>query len=88
MVRRYAQQQEVRESEIRAQKAKAEAEREGIFKKLALEEERRRAEQEYLENLRNELQFYETEELAKKRDMDNMMKRERTRQELLAAHEY
>ncbi len=57
MVRRYAQQQEARESEIRAQKAKAEAEREGIFKKLALEEERRRAEQEYLENLRNELQF-------------------------------
>lgn len=55
MVRRYAQQQEARETEIRAQKAKAEAEREEIFKKLAIEEERRRAEQEYIENLRNEL---------------------------------
>lgn len=69
-------------------KAKAEAEREEIFKKLALEEERRRADQEYIENLRNELQFQETEEEAKKRDMENMMKRERTRQELLAAQEY
>ena len=45
----------MREDEIRAKKAEVEAAREGIFQKLKDEEERRRAEKEYTENLRNEL---------------------------------
>jgi hypothetical protein len=44
-----------REEEIRAKKAEVEAAREEIFIKLKDEEERRRAEKEYIENLRNEL---------------------------------
>jgi len=39
MVRRYAQQQQAREDEIRAMKAEAEAVRDQIFQKLAAEEE-------------------------------------------------
>lgn len=40
-----------------------EAEKDGIFKKLEAEENQRRAEKEFQENLRNELN-YEEQELA------------------------
>ncbi len=56
MVWRYAQMQDKRESDIKEQKAIAEAEREKIFAKLKEEEQKRRAEMEYVENLWNELQ--------------------------------
>lgn len=62
MLRRFAEQQQLREDEIRAKKAEVEAAREGIFQKLKDEEERRRAEKEYVENLRNELYSQEFEE--------------------------
>lgn len=55
MVRKYAELQDKRESDIKEQKAIAEAEREKIFQRLKEEEEQRRAEQEYIENLRNQL---------------------------------
>ena len=55
MVWRYAQMQDKWESDIKEQKAIAEAEREKIFAKLKEEEQKRRAEMEYVENLRNEL---------------------------------
>jgi hypothetical protein len=55
MLMRYAEQQQLREDEIRQKKAEVEAAREEIFQKLKDEEERRRAEKEYVENLRNEL---------------------------------
>ena len=64
MVRRYAQQQQAREEEIRAMKEQAEAVRDQIFQKLAAEEAQRRAEAEFQENLRNELYVQETEEAA------------------------
>lgn len=62
MLMRYAEQQQLREDEIRAKKAEIEAAREEIFQKLKDEEERRRAEKEYIENLRNELYLQESEE--------------------------
>lgn len=55
MLKRFAEQQQMREDEIRERKAQIEAAREGIFQKLKEEEEMRRAEKEYTENLRNEL---------------------------------
>ena len=55
MVRQYAEEQARREQEIRQQKAKVEAEKEAIFLELKAKEERRRAEEEYQERLRNEL---------------------------------
>jgi len=44
MVRRYAQQQQARQDEIQAMKQEAEALRDGIFQRLAAEEEIRAAE--------------------------------------------
>lgn len=46
-------------------KEAAEAQREAIFKKLAEEEAQRRAEAEYVEALRNDLQVEEMEERAR-----------------------
>lgn len=65
MLRRFAEQQEYREEEIRAKKAEVEAAREEIFQRLKEEDERRRAENEFTENLRNELYQEEFEEAAK-----------------------
>lgn len=85
MLQRFAEQQQAREDEIRAQKATVEAAREEIFQKLKDEEERRRAEKEYVENLRNELYLQEFEEQARAKEREEAEKRERIRMELLAA---
>lgn len=55
MVRQYAEQQQLRLNQIQAAKDEAEAARDAIFKKLEDEEIARRAENEFRENLRNEL---------------------------------
>lgn len=49
-------------------KEEAEAQREAIFRKLAEEEAARRAEKEYIENLRNNLQVEEMEERARRQE--------------------
>ena len=77
MLRRYAAQQESREAEIQAKKAEAEAAREEIFQKLKGEEEKRRADAEYIENLRNELYMQELEEQARIREREELEKREK-----------
>lgn len=64
MVRRYAQQQQARQDEIQAMKQEAEAIRDKIFAKLALEEEGRAAEKQFQEQLRNDLYVQEGEEAA------------------------
>jgi hypothetical protein len=46
---------------------------------LREEEESRRANKEYTENLRNELYLQEFEELARKKEQDEQDKRERIR---------
>lgn len=88
MVRRYAAQQESRAGELAALKAEAEAQREAIFQKLALEEAERRAESEYVENLRNDLQVEEMEERARAAEREAENKRQRQLQELQAAKDY
>ena len=65
-----------------------EAAREEIFQKLKDEEERRRAEKEYTENLRNELYLQEFEEQARAKERKEAEKRERIKMELLAAQDY
>ena len=64
MVRRYAAQQMKRADEIAGLKAAAEEARDKIFQRLKAEEEQRRAENEFKENLRNELYVQEGEEAA------------------------
>ncbi len=60
-----------------AKRAEAEAAREEIFQKLKGEEERRRADAEYIENLRNELYMQELEEQARIREREELEKREK-----------
>jgi len=59
LVRRYNASQQARSNELAAMKEAAEAQRDAIFRKLADEEAARRAEAEYIENMRNELQVQE-----------------------------
>ena len=82
MVRRYAAQQQQRQDELSALKAQAEEAREKIFQKLKKEEENRRAEKEFKENLRNEQYLEETEAAARAREQAEAEKRVRVRVEL------
>lgn len=88
LVRRYAGQQKDRQDELAALKAEAEAQREAIFQKLAREEAQRRAEAEYIENLRNNLQVEEMEERARKQERDAAEKKYQQKMELQAAKDY
>lgn len=69
-------------------KEAAEAQREAIFQKLAAEEAARRAETEYIENMRNDLYVQETEEKARAMERAEFEKRQRQKQELQEAKEY
>lgn len=82
MVRRYAAQQQQRQDELSALKAQAEEAREKIFQKLKEEEENRKAEEEFKENLRNELYIEENEAAARAREQAEAEKRVRVRLEL------
>ena len=88
LVRRYAQQQQNRANEIKAMKDAAEAQRDAIFNRLAQEEAKRRAQSDYIENLRNELQVEEMEERARAKEQSDAYKRQQQKEELIAAKEY
>jgi predicted RNA-binding Zn ribbon-like protein len=55
LVKRFYGEQQQRSDELRAMKAEAEAQKDAIFQKLSAEEAARRAEYEYVENMRNDL---------------------------------
>lgn len=63
-------------------KEAAEAQRDAIFRKLAEEEAARRAEKEYVENLRNDLQVEELEEKFRDAERNDAAKRQRQKEEL------
>ena len=69
-------------------KEAAEAQRDAIFKKLAAEEAARRAENEYVENLRNDLQVQELEEKFRYAERSDAEKRMRQKEELQAAKDF
>lgn len=69
-------------------KAQAEEARSKIFEKLKQEEDARRAENEFKENLRNELFYEETEAAAKAKERAEAEKRVRVREELQAAKDF
>ena len=62
--------------------------REKIFMKLKEEEDARRAEEEFKENLRNELYMEETEAAARAKERAEAEKRLRVREELQAAKDF
>ena len=88
LVRRYGAQQVERSNELQAMKEAAEAQREAIFQKLAAEEAARRAETEYVENMRNDLYVQETEEKARANERAEYQKRQNQKAELQAAKDY
>ena len=88
LVRRYAGQQADRANELHAMKEAAEEQRESIFRKLAEEEAARRAEAEYIENLRNDLVLQEMEEKARANELATAEKKVRQRKELQSAKQY
>ena len=55
LVKKHQVQEQARNAEIEALKGQAEAQKNIIFQKLCEEEAERRAQAEYIENLRNEL---------------------------------
>jgi hypothetical protein len=77
MVNRYNEEQQQRASQLQAAKNAAEAARDAIFNKLAKEEADRRAQAEYLENLRNELQVEELAEREAEKARREAEKRQR-----------
>ena len=79
MLAKFAQEQAMREGEIAAKKAEAEAARDEIYRKLEEEEQQRRAQSEYMETLRNELQVQEFEEQAWHKEQSELEKRENMR---------
>ena len=88
LVRRFQGQQQARSHELQAMKEQAEAQRDAIFNKLAKEEADRKAEFEYVENMRNELQVQEQEERARANERAEMEKRARQKEELISAKDY
>lgn len=88
LVRQFAAQQQERADNLQQMKMQAEAQREAIFDKLALEEKERRDQQEYIENLRNNLQVEEMEERFRAQEREAAAKKISMREELQAAKDY
>ena len=88
LVRQYASQQQERADNLQAMKMQAEAQREAIFDQLALEEKQRREQQEYVENLRNDLQVEEMEERFRAGEREAAARKQRMKEELQAAKDY
>lgn len=88
IVRRHNQNQQKRMHELQAMKAAVEGQRDEIFRRLCEEEAERRAQAEYVENLRNELSAHGAEERARQQERDEQAKRDRQRAELQAAADY
>ena len=75
-IRMYQQEADQREAMLKMKKAEENAAKEEIFAKLNEEELRRRAEKEYIEDLRIDLMTEEIEEAARLKDIENARKRE------------
>ena len=75
-IRMYQQEADQREAMLKIKKAEENAAKEEIFAKLNEEELRRRAEKEYIEDLRIDLMTEEIEEAARLKDIEDARKRE------------
>eukprot|EP00826_Nyctotherus_ovalis_P041288 TRINITY_DN4135_c0_g3_i3.p3 TRINITY_DN4135_c0_g3~~TRINITY_DN4135_c0_g3_i3.p3 ORF type:complete len:124 (+),score=65.86 TRINITY_DN4135_c0_g3_i3:523-894(+) len=76
-IRKHQEEAAKREAQLRLKKAEENAAKELIFAKLNDEEMRRRAEKEYIENLRVDLIQEEVEEAARLKEMREAENRER-----------
>ena len=87
-MKRYQEEQDQRDREIAEQKAAVVEKQNEIFAQLDKEERRRRAEQEYVERLRNELYFEEFEASEQEKERKRAEEQARITEELMIANEY
>jgi len=87
-LRLFQREQEARETQLAALRAKKEEARNEIFERLEADEKRRREEQEQLENLKNDLYYEEFEFNERMKELERQDQQLRVRQELMAAREY
>jgi hypothetical protein len=84
-LRRYLADKAQRESDIKAKKDALQAERDRIFDKLSKDKAREEAEKDYWENVRNELQILRDERKRKIQELDDKIKRQKMREDVLAS---
>ncbi len=76
-IKKYQEEAEHREAQLKIKKAEENAAKEEIFAKLNEEEVKRRTEKEYIENLRIDLMQEEHEEAERIRELQELEKREK-----------
>lgn len=81
--RQYFEEVAKRDGEHKAKKAAIEEEKNKIFEKLSQEQEKRQAETEYWENVRNELYYEEAEKREKLKEIQEREKKQRQKEEML-----
>ena len=75
--RQYFEELARRDKELQMKKAAIKEEKDKIFEKLSAEEQKRQADKEYWENVRNELYIEENERRAKIKELEEREKKQR-----------
>ncbi len=84
-LRRYLEDKAKRESDIQAKKDALQHQRDKIFEKLSKDKAQEEAEKDYWENVRNELQILRDERKRKIQDLEEKIKRQKLREDVLAS---
>ena len=84
-LRRYLASKAQRDADVQAKKDALQAERDRIFEKLSKEKARQEAENDYWENVRNELANEREERKRKILDLEEKAKRQKLKEEVLAS---
>ena len=82
-MKKYLDEKAKRESGIKAQKDALQAEKDRIFKKLSEDNAREKAEKDYWENVRNELQILRDEKKRRLADLEEREKRRKMREDVI-----
>ena len=84
-LRRYLASKAQRDADVQAKKDALQAERDRIFEKLSKEKARQEAENDYWENVRNELTIEREERKRKIQDLEEKARRQKLKEEVLAS---
>ncbi len=82
-MRKYLEEKAKRESGLKAQKDAIQAEKDRIFKKLSDDNAREKAEKDYWESVRNELQILRDEKKRRLADLEEREKRRKMREDVI-----
>ena len=84
-LRRYLASKAQRDADVQAKKDALQAERDRIFEKLSKEKARQEAENDYWENVRNELTIEREEKKRKIQDLEEKARRQKLKEDVLAS---